>query len=312
MISRRLLRIKVIKSLYCHYTTEGSSLALAQKNTLFSIGKSYDLYHLLLSLVVDVQKHAAEVIDARRTKLRPTEEDLNPNTKFVENRLIAMIDDCEPLNTYLEKSSLTWVQYPLLIKQLYNNMVSKPYYTEYMNSGKNSFAEDKELVLNFLKNEIEDFDYMYDVLEEISIFWMDEIEFIASQVIRTLSFVKATDESIVIPPLYKDMDDQYFVKDLVAKTLLKREESLEYMSKYTQNWDVERIAFMDRLIIMAAMTELTEFSDIPVKVTMDEYIEIAKYYSTPNSRSFVNGMLDKIVANLNADGKINKSGRGLI
>lgn len=212
----------------------------------------------------------------------------------------------------MKKSSLTWSNNPELIKGLYNNMISKEYYKEYMSTRESSFEQDKAFVLAFLNSEIEDYGYMYEILEELSIFWMDEIEFILSQVIRTVSFAKEKGGELSLLPLYKSEEDLYYVKDLVAKTIIKAEENMSYIEKYTRNWDVDRIAFMDKLIIQVAITEATEFSDIPTKVTMDEFIEIAKFYSTPNSKNFVNGILDKIVTNLESDGKITKSGRGLI
>lgn len=312
MISRRLLRIKVLKALYSHYLSDGSSLVVAQKNMMFSVNKSYDLYHLLLTVITDVRSYAQEVIDTRKSKLRPSAEDLNPNTKFIDNKVIELLADSKNLNSFLSKNNLSWVGYPELIKRLYNNMVEKPYYQEYMASTDSSLKEDKELVVNFLKNEIEDFDYIYEVLEEISILWLDDIEFMLSQAIKTVSAIKNLDSDIKLLPLFRDDEDVYFVKDLTAKAILKHDEYMAYLEKFTHNWDVERIAYMDRLIIIIALVEITEFSDIPVRVSMDEYIELTKYYSTPNSKNYVNGLLDKIINTLKAEDKINKSGRGLM
>lgn len=312
MISRRLLRIKVIKALYCHLCTGGDSLIASQKTLMHSVTKSYDLYHLLLRTIVDVADHAEGVIEQRRKKKLPTQEDLNPNTKFVDNRVIALIRGSESLNGYLQSKGLSWAHRGELIRKLYQNMAGKSYYREYMANPKRSFAEDMRLVTDFLCNELEDCDYFYEVLEEDSIYWMDEMEFELSQAIKTVRGLGSGDTDLRLQPLYKDPEDQQYVKDLFVKAVVEHGESLAYIDKFINNWDLERVAFMDKIVMLAALTELTTFPTIPVKVTLDEYIEISKYYSTPNSGFFINGVMDRIVDDLRKNGRLNKLGRGLV
>ena len=312
MISRRLLRIKVIKALYSHLSTGGDSLIASQKTLMHSVAKSYDLYHLLLRLIVDVADHAEGVIEQRRKKKLPTQEDLNPNTKFVDNRVVALIRNSESLNGYLESKGLSWAHRGELVRKLYQNLIAKPYYKDYMAEPKRSFPEDVRLVTDFFSNELEDFGYFYEVLEEDSIYWMDEMEFELSQAIKTLKALGREDADLKLQPLYKDPEDQQYVKDLFTTAVVKHGESLAYIEKFISNWDLERVAFMDKIIMLAALTELTGFATIPVKVTLDEYIEISKYYSTPNSGFFINGVMDRIVDDLRKNGRLNKLGRGLV
>ena len=312
MISRRLLRIKVMKALYSHFQTEGESLIASQRNLLFSINKSYELYHLILHLIVDVADYAENVIEQRKTKLRPTEEDLNPNLRFVENRVISQLRKSSALNGYLSKNGLSWSKYPELIKKLFLNMSEKEYYSKYMNNTKCGYNEDKALVIAFYQNEIEDFDYLYEVLEEMSIYWMDEVEFITSYVIKTVNNMRQAQcqneksPDIVLMPLYRDEEDVEFVKELFIKSVVNYKQNISYIESFAKNWDVDRIAFMYKLLMLEALVEITEFPLIPVKVTLDEYIEISKYYSTANSSLFINGLLDRIAEDLMKKGKLHK------
>lgn len=312
MLSRRLLRIKVVKALYAHFKSESDSLIVSEKNLNFSIDKTYQLYHLFLSLIVDLQRYAEHRIELGKKKMLPTPEDLDPNMKFVNNRVIAQIAGSDSLLTYLTANKISWANYPELIKKLYNTLLETDYFKAYMSNGADSYADDMKFVTDFFTNEIEDSEAVAEVIEEQSIYWADDIEFALIMVVRTLQGMKEKDRDIKLLPKFKNDDDRQFAVELFRRALVNHVEYFGYIDANTKNWDLERIAYMDRIIMLATISELISCPTIPVKVTLDEFIEIAKYYSTPASSTFINGVLDKIVASLKADGKIDKQGRGLV
>lgn len=312
MISRRLLRIKVLKALYAHLKSESDSLMASEKTLVASIDKTYDLYFQMLSLIVEMARYAEQRQEAAKQKKLPTFEDLNPNRKFVDNSVIHLIAQSDPVNDRLAARKLSWAQYPELVKTLFAQLERSDYYKRYMASQEQSFRADLELVTEFYTREPEQSELLEDVLDEQSILWNDDLGFALIMVTRTLSGMRQSHREVKVLPKFKSEDDLVFAKELFAKSALNFDTYQQYIDKFTRNWDVERIAFMDNLIMVTAMAELVAFPSIPVKVTLDEYIEIAKYYSTPGSSTFINGILDKIVASLTEEGKISKSGRGLI
>ncbi len=312
MISRRLLRIKAIKALYAHLKSESDSLAASERSFVTSIDKTYDLYFHMLSLIVEVAHYAENRQEMAKQKKLPTYEDLNPNRKFVENSVIALIANSDSVNDYVAAHKLSWAQYPELIKTLFAQLEQSDYYKRYMLSEERSFREDLALVRDFYTSELEDSEALEDVLDEQSILWNDDLGFALIMVERTLSNMRPTHQEVKVVQKFKSEDDLTFAKELFTKAALNFAENTTLIEKFMSNWDVERIAFMDNVILALAVTELTSFASIPVKVTLDEYIEISKYYSTPGSSNFINGILDRIVAQLNAEGKIKKSGRGLL
>lgn len=312
MLSRRFLRIKVIKSLYSHFKSGSESLAVSEKNLIYSVNKAYDLYFQMLSLVVDIARYAEERIEIGLKKKLPTEQDLNPNYKFVENLVVAQIADSDKLNDTLQKRRLGWSQHPQLIRHLYNEMVESDYYKAYMEKPSGNYVADLEFVKDFYINTAQDDQILTDTLEEVSIMWCDDLDFSLIMVLRTLDNCRAKQTDISLLPQFKNDDDIKFFKRLFAESAVRYSENLKYIEKFTENWDIERIAYMDNLIMTTAMTELIVFESIPIKVTFDEYIEISKYYSTPGSSLFINGILDKVTNALKADGTITKSGRGLL
>ena len=312
MISRRLLRIKVVKALYAHMKSESDSLQASEKTLVASIDKTYDLYFQMLALVAEVARYAEQRQEAAKQKKLPTFEDLNPNRKFVDNAVVRLIAESDSVNDRLAARKLSWAQYPELIKSLYAQLEQSDYYKKYMTSTESSFREDLAQVNDFYTRELEGSELLEEVLDEQSILWNDDLGFALVMVTRTLSGIRQSHREVKVLPKFKSDDDLAFAKELFAKTAVNFDTYLQYIEKFTRNWDVERIAFMDNLIMATAVAELVSFQSIPVKVTLDEFIEIAKYYSTPGSGTFINGILDKIVAALTEEGKINKSGRGLI
>lgn len=312
MLSRRLLRVKVIKGLFGHLKSDSTNMIASEKTLLASIDKTYDLYFHLMGLIVEVSRYAESRLETARRKKLPTYEDLNPNTKFVENKAVALLASSEAINDYLASHKLNWSQYPELVKLLYTRLLASDYYRGYMRNPSRTFSEDKQLVEEFYRRELEDCEELEVALEEQSILWTDDLGFALTMVVRTISNLRATSSDVKVLPKFKSDDDLTFVKTLFEKVLVNYDESQRCIERFTSNWDIERIAFMDYLILATAIAELISCSDVPVKVTLDEYIEISKYYSGPGSSVFINGVLDKLVVALTEEGKIQKSGRGLI
>ena len=312
MISRRMLRIKVIKALYMHLKSESDSLMASEKTLLASIDKTYDLYFQMLSLVVELAHYADQRQQAAMQKKLPTYEDLNPNRKFVENSVIRLIADSDSVNDYLAARKLNWSKYPELIKMLYNQLEETPYFKKYMSSQERSFREDLALITEFYTKELEECEMLEEALDEQSILWNDDLGFALVMVTRTLSNMRPSHKEVKVLPKFKSDEDLDYATSLFENAAVNFDEHLETIEQYTRNWDVERIAYMDNIIMVIALAELISCPSIPVKVTLDEYIEIAKFYSTQSSSTFINGVLDKMVTSLTEAGKINKSGRGLI
>ena len=307
-----MLRIKVVKALYAHMKSDADSLMASEKMLVTSIDKTYDLYFLMLSLVAEMAYYAEQRQEAAKKKQLPTYEDLNPNRKFVDNAVIRLISQSDSVNDYLASRKLSWAQYPELVKTLFTQLEQSDYYKKYMASQERSFREDLALITEFYTRELEESEILENVLDEMSILWNDDLGFALIMVTRTLSNMRPSHTDVKVLPKFKSIEDLDFARELFAKAAVNFDKYQLEIEKFTNNWDVERIAFMDNLIMATAIAESVTFSSIPVKVTLDEYIEIAKFYSTHGSSTFINGILDKLVASLTEEGKINKSGRGLI
>jgi N utilization substance protein B len=309
------LRIKVVKALYAYFQTGDTGSApmrAARKNLRTSIDRAYDLYFQMLWLVVEVRRYAETRIELGRNKHLPTPEERNPNTKFVENELIRRIEESDAVNDYLKKHKLGWSNYPELIKEMYTILTASDYYKRYMESGRGDLMQDVAVVRDFYSStEMEDNPLLEAVLEEQSVLWNDDLGFALVMVVKTLEKIRETQADIPVLPEFKSDDDPEFADRLLVEAVEQYDDNLRLVQQFTTNWDIERIALVDNLIMTTAIAELTSFPDIPVKVTLDEYIEIVKYYSTPGSNSFINGVLDKVIETLNSEGRIKKSERGL-
>lgn len=311
MLSRRLLRIKVIKALFAHLKSGADNMIASEKSLLTAVDKAYDLYFQLLTLPVEIARYAEQRQEVARQKKLPTYEDLNPNTKFVENAAIRLIAQSDSVNDVVAARKLGWAQQSDLIRILYGQLIESDYYKAYMRSPERSFEEDRKFLEQFFLS-LQECEVLDEALEEISLLWSDDLPFIVVMIQRTLSTLKPAHSEVKVLRQFKSEEDPEFVKTLFEKSLVNYGLYQEYIEKFTANWDMERIVFMDNLILGVAIAELTEFDSIPVKVTLDEWIEISKYYSTPGSSTFINGVLDKIVEALTAEGRICKSGRGLM
>ncbi len=313
MISRRLLRIKILQALYAHYKSEGKTINQSEKDLFFSIEKTYDLYHLLHLLIIDIRNAAIEKIELAKHKQIPVHDDLYPNIRFIENKLILQFQENYRLHKYIKIRKLSWINYPGLVKNLLRLLEGSEEYKIYMEAESSDYEADKKIIIDFLACYVADYDDLHQAIEEQSIFWNDDIEFIAGMLIKTIKKYSSNNKyNGPLFELYKTEEDKKFVKDLFRKSVLKETDYRNLIDKYTVNWDIDRIAFMDILVMQLAISEMIWFAEIPVKVSLNEYLEIAKFYCTERSSNFINGILDKIVHDLRRDKVIIKKGKGLI
>lgn len=310
MISRRLLRIKVLHILYAYFKSDKKGLTSYEKDLFKSINMSYDLYYLFFMLIIDVREYAQQKIEIAKKKRIPTEADINPNMKFVNNKLILQLMDSDAIYRYFNERKLSWSDNPELIKNIYNIMLSSNTYQKYMAIAEVDYNTDKQFVIDFLLEYLVDNDLFYQILEERSIYWNDDIEFILSMNIKTIQKMKPS-SNIKLFPIFKNTEDEEFVKKLFRMVILNHEDNVKIIQENIKNWDIERIASMDLLVLEMAIVEILQFSNIPIKVSFNEYIELVKFYSTTRSNAFVNGVLDKIINKLKKEGKVEKIGRGL-
>ncbi len=313
MISRRILRIKVLQIIYAHLKSGNESFENTEKQLQLSIQKLYELFHYLLLLIIDISELAEEKIELAKQKRIPTAEDLAPNTRFIDNKIISFFKENIQFNEYVKKNKLTWVNYPELSKGLYRKLIKSDLYINYMADEKNDFTHDKKFIISMIENLFADNELLEQILEEKSIYWNDDLEFVLNMMVKTIAKLKTrSNRDTALMPLYKNDDDKQFIRDLLRKSIIDYEDNRELIHKYTKNWEIDRIAFMDILIMNQAIAEVVHFPSIPVKVSLNEYIEIAKYYSTEKSSIFINGILDKVFNYLKKNDKINKLGRGLV
>ncbi len=313
MISRRLLRIKALQILYAFFNKKDISLQTAEKELFHSIDKAEELFHYLLLLIIDIADYEDKIIQLRKNRITASDEDKNPNLRFTENRVIEQIRENEDFKSFLNYKKLSWVNHSDLIKKIHKQLIESEEFQEYMAIEENTYRNDKRIV-KFLYSEIlyncED---LYANLEEQSIYWNDDIDFTINMIVKLIkAFKKNKISSVSIPKQYKQNDDKEFVRDLLIKTIFNHKKYEKIITEKIVNWDFERIAFIDKLILMLAISEIVEFSSIPVKVSFNEYIDIAKNYSSEKSGKFINGVLDKIIKHLEEEKLFEKRGRGLI
>ena len=328
VLNRRHIRIKVLQTLYAFSQHDDKDSLWAEKELFRAIEQMYDLYISLLLIFPELKNKAEYRIEENKKKMIPIEEDLNPNLKFVNNEIIKIIEESKEIRIESEERKVNWMddEKQELIRKMFIHIRQSETYFEFMNNEKLGFEEDKVFMSQLFKVEIANFQLLYDYLEEKSVYWLDDIDLTCSMVLKTLKKFESIDESSDteqrngILPLYKSDEEEnpknneekeYMVK-LLKETIKTRPENLKLIAGLTKNWELDRIARMDVLLMELAITELVCFNNIPTKVTLNEYIEISKYYSTPKSNAFINGILDKAIAKLEKEGKIKKIGRGLM
>lgn len=319
MLNRRILRIKAFKVLYSSVLAGNMSLADAESQLELSCEAARDLYIYMLGIISPLTKIAKDRIEAAKAKFNPTEEERNPNMKFAENALAKLIDADEDFQKLFKKKKFDWSQYDLLLKKVMTSVASKDYYAEYMASPDTSLAEDCKLFTRIFEEEFVDSEELEMLLEDKSLYWNDDLAYSLTWCCKTLNgFAKGEGWSLL--PLYQSEmlkgegveSDKYFVRKLLQSSFAGYERYSAMVSEAVSGWEKERLFSTDVVLIVMGLAEAASFPTIPVKVTMNEYVEISKFYGTPKSRAFVNGLLDKLIQQLVNEGQIKKEGKGLL
>jgi N utilization substance protein B len=313
MLNRRHIRIKVLQVLFAYYNDDEPNAASYEKMLFDSVNRFRDLYVAFIQLMVEMHSLSIEKIEAGMNKKLPSHEDLHPNTKFAANSVLRILSHSKSLEKATKENHLKWTENRDLLKQMFKDIQECSEYQEYLASEVRGFEHDKEIVVKLFKRHLVNFELMHDYLEEQGIFWNDDIDLTASMVLRTLKAIKESDTDIEFLPLWKEGDEEEeFCRQLFRKTLSTGADTKERVALVTPNWETDRIAIMDLVLLKMAIAEAIYFESIPTKVTMNEYIELAKFYSTPKSATFINGVLDTLMPKMVEEGKIKKVGRGLI
>ena len=299
MINRVLIRIKVLQIVFAYYQNGSDDLKMAENELLLSLRRSYDLYYYFLLLIVEVTRLHERQLDTRKHKYLPTSDELNPNMRLVNNRLARQIEANEKLQAYVKEHGVSWVNETDFVKRVLELILNSELYAEYKDSEDDSYETDREFWRAVFRKLICRNEELENALEDISIYWNDDIEIIQTFVIKTIKrFEEAHGSRQELLPMFKDEEDRDFAIQLFRKTWLYGEEYRERIDRHLRNWESERVANMDLYIMQMALAELLHFPNIPVNVTLNEYIDAAKAYSTPKSGTFINGILDSIVQEL--------------
>ena len=301
-----------MQSVYAMQQSLNDDVIKEEKFLKLSIQKMFDLYVLNVQLIIEVKKLAAKKLELSKKKILATNEDLNPNTKFINNKLINILEQSISLDGYIELNKIdNWSFDVEYVKIILEKLQKSDFYNNYINKEDSSFKSDKTFVLEFFKETIAPDEKLAEYFEDKMISWVDDIPFVNTWIVRSLSKLKEG-KIFILDSLYKDNDDKQFVSDLFRKTILKQQDYQKDIADQTPNWESDRIADIDMILIKMAITEFLNFPSIPIKVTINEFIEIAKDYSTEKSSYFINGVLDKLSKEYTKEKKINKIGRGLL
>ncbi len=313
MLNRRHIRVKVMQSIYAMHQNGSDNLDKEEKFLHYSIDSLQDLYLIMVSSLIEIVKAEAIFIDKSSKKHLATNDERNPNKKFVNNLVIQQLEENSSLSVALETRKINnWTHNDDYILLLLNAIKKSSFYEQYMSNRTNNFDEDRRFVVDIFMEVIAQNDKLYDYLEDNKLTWIDDIPLVNTQIVKQLKAMVAGEDNFRVPKLYKDTEDKEFGSNLFRKTALNENElAKEYIDK-TPNWDIERIAEIDTIILKMAICEFLKFPSVPVKVTINEYLEIAKEYSTPKSSIFINGILDNLVKEFQSNNKLLKTGRGLM
>lgn len=314
MLNRRHIRIKVMQALYAFKGNESEDLKVSNTFLNHSLNSMYDLYLSILSLIIEVHKKAEDHQNKTQKKFLATSAEKNPNQKFLKNEVLLMLSTNEALKAELEHRKLNpWYLDFEYVDITFKAITENDLYKDYMSTSVSTFKEDKEFVISIFEDIIAPNDKLYDYFEDKKLTWLDDIPVVNTSILKLLKKLKpSTSEQHFLPKLFKDQDDRDFGVDLLKKTILNQSSFSTEIASKTKNWDSERITQIDTVLMQMAICEFQKFPSIPVKVTINEYLEIAKEYSTPKSSNFINGILDKIVKEYKSENKFNKVGRGLL
>ena len=318
MINRRFLRVKVLQALYAYIESGEDFVENGVKHLLDSIDKMKDLFVWQLSFLIETKRFAENRIEENKRKNFPTQEDLNPNLRYVQNRVIIALENNRDLRKEEERLKINWADHQDIIRGYYNMMRETQEYKDYMSDSVDNFEHDKKFIIRMISQYFSELEVLIDFYEEKSIFFVDDYHLVSSMLVKFFTDMKASfNEFTPLPDIYKTErdsvnEDKEFVKKLFREVLKHDNEYGKMVGGNTSNWEKERVCMMDMIILKMALTEFCCFPFIPVKVTMNEYIEISKYFSTPKSKIFVNGILDRILKKLNDENAIVKKGIGLL
>jgi N utilization substance protein B len=308
MINRILIRIRVIQIVYAWYQNRDKDLRQVERELLFGLQKSYDLYYYLLKLMIEITDLHEQRVSTKKNKFLPTPEDLNPNLHIINNQFIEQLRGNRMLVDYTTERPMSWESNFNFVKGLLDSILASDTYKEYAQLEKPTYKDDKEFWRKVFKTFIHRNEELDDILEDESIFWNDDIEIVQSFVLKTIKqFNKSEGEDQALLPMFNDDEDREYATKLLRVTLENGQAYREKITQNAENWDFERIAYMDVVIMQVAMAELYEFPTIPIRVTLNEYIDLAKAYSTPKSSTFINGVLDAIVTDLKKENPIFKN-----
>lgn len=301
-------------ALYAFFQSDSNELGRGERELFFSIDKSHELYIWMLQLLVEVKECAWQISEERKHKRLPTADDLNPNTKFIQNKVLELLQSTNELNDKSLKLKVNWQPRYEMVRRLFTKFTQGEEYQKYMATPGRSFEEDKNLVLALIEEYIASDEDLREKMEEDSLYYTDDWVVTIGALVRTIeAYTENSTPQQRILGVFKDADeDSKFARDLYRKTITNSKDLEEKIMANVKNWEIERLAAMDLLLMKMAVAEIINFPSIPVKVSLNEYIELSKVYSTPQSKSFVNGLLDKIVADLKQNDGIKKTGRGLI
>jgi len=313
MLNRRHIRVKVMQTIYALGSKEQFDLEKEDKFMVESMHQMYNLYLLMLDLMVEVHAFAKAEQEKISKKILATEEEKNPNLRFINNQVLIKLTDNALLRDELSKRKLkNWNVNDEYVQIIYNEIIASSLYENYMNASETDFKLDRQFLIDVYTEVIAPNDKLYDYIEDSRLTWVDDIPMVNMVVLKRLGKIKpASPEETLLPSLYKNDDDVVFGSELLEKTLANNDFLSNEITENTPNWDKERIADVDMVLIKLALCEFLKCPTIPVKVTINEYLEIAKEYSTPKSSIFINGILDKLVKQYKAENKLKKEGRGL-
>jgi len=319
MLSRRHLRIKTLQALYSYFVSNDVELGVGEKNMLRSTERIFELVIYQISFLAELVKFSQKRIEENKLKFFPTEEDLQPNTKFVDSHFFAKFSQNRDYLRRVSAYKINWTDEVEMVRKIYNEMINSPSYKKYMLTKVGSFEEDKNFIIQVFKENVAENDALAFFYEEKNISWVSDIDIANQLVIKIIKGVTEDQHDFEpLPSLYnldgkeeQDEDKKYQIL-LYHKVILKSDEYERIVQEKASNWELNRIALMDIILLKMALAELMEFPSIPVKVTLNEYIELSKYFSTPKSSVFINGILDKLIADMKKAKKIVKTGRGLM
>ncbi len=313
MLTRRHIRVKVLQSIYAFNQSEHQDLDKQEKFLWYSIDQMHDLYLLMLQLLVAMQRHAEDYLIKSQQKYLATDLERNPSRAFVDNRLLQLIAKDSSLSEAVKNKKLDyWKEDSEYVSILFKSLIQQDWYEDYLSKKDVNFNDDKAFVIRVYKEVIAPNEKLYEYLEDKRLTWLDDFPIVNTALVKILSKASAKNiGSTLIPDLYKNEEDREFALQLFRKVILNDEKLNKEIEGKTPNWDKERIAGIDMIILKMGISEFLNFPSIPVRATINEYLEISKEYSTPKSSLFINGILDKLVKDFTEAKKLNKIGRGL-